>query len=490
MKKTIALFLTIFILTMAVCSCNVQKQNEQAVTSQYNEIPIASIEKQTTYNSEKNETTIKKTESTSTSDNEIIITNETHTFKTGYKITSSFIEMPSRILITGGAPSYYSKADEEMYTFCFDPLCSHSNADCIALKFMTVGNMKNAVYSSETNRIYMPRGENIFSMKFDSTDVKIEVSMGDDGKDLIKYPQSTMPIENLQIYDKYLFFVNIQAKTIPNYYGDGASETIAVKTLFRYNCENRTIENLFERSGYEGNNFVNYYIANEKIFFIDINSENGARFHVCDIDFENIKDIENDNFSINTDEMIYDGERFFTVSSDFSIDEVSGKSLAENYYIICIDPNTEKNVQIGEKIIRGDNNKGNIKILAVTDEYIYYTENDPFLIGTLSSNGKETKFYTSDHTTYRISKDGSGKTVVFEGVTSADPTILQYAIKEMYIFGSKVIANVSANKYEPPRTLPNGKMAANWQHTQFVTFDIAPDGSFVNMHELALDIDE
>lgn len=79
------------------------------------------------------------------------------------------------------------------------------------------------------------------------------------------------------------------------------------------------------------------------------------------------------------------------------------------------------------------------------------------------------------------------KTVVFEGVSSWDPREKSYEIYDMYIMGDKVIASIIEDQNDGVKVLAPGVEGANWQHIRVAIFDIAPDGSFINMHELVLD---
>ena len=479
MKRIIALFLTIIILTTAVCACNKQNTDEIQTNNTKKESTIT-----TSYTNESLQTQTKVVISTETTSTDKIKTNEEfHYVKTGYHINSIFEEMPSRILVADGQLQYYSKVDGEIYIFCFDPLCDHNGEYCTSLKFRSNA---NAVYSPFSNRLYLTRRQNLFSMNFDGTDIKLEVSFGDIGKDLnIPTKNSNENIICLKTYNEYLYFIyptkieNVESE-------NGSTRLKATNSLFRYNLETKKLENLSESVGYEGNYFNEYYIIGNKIFFNDYSTEFGYRFCYTNLDMTDLLvfDLVNDSPLIISNAICYDEQIYTTV------EETKDKKTTK--YIICIDTKKKETVLLTDKYEMLINNgassgKGDVALLAVTDDYIYYTINDPFLLGIAHTKSGDRYVCTSNHTTYRMNKDGSNNIVVFEGVTSNDPSVMSFAIDNMYIIGNKVIAKIWANQYTGPQVMPSGGINYNWQHTKFVTFDIAPDGSFVNMHELELD---
>ena len=487
MKKFIALFLAIVSITLIICSCSKNTKPVETETDENGDIITTTTARQTTKkstNKETTSTTQKSAETTNKTDSTEFT--EDHYIKTGYLLSSIFVETPSRIILGNGANgliNYYSKADGRLYVFCFDPLCDHNGDYCIALKFRA---LETPIYAPQANRLYMVRKENIFSMNFDGTDIKLEVSLGEHGKNLNSpIDNEGSNIINLQVYDNYLYFV------FPTTVKKDSSTDFGYKisnSLFRYNLETKKLENLTEKSGYESEYFREYIVCSDKIYFTDMTKEEGYRFCSANLDFSDIKTVNTqERIDVsNYNSIFYEGKFYTTIA------KVNDGLQVQAMYIACFDPVTGEIVQLTEqsKVMINDasnNGQGTLTLNAVVNDYIYYSINEPFLLGVAHTKSGDRYVCTTNHTIYRMNKDGSNNTVVFEGVTSNDPRATSYAIEDMYITGNKVIAKIWANKYESPKILPNGYESANWQHIKFVTFDIAPDGSFVNMHELVLD---
>ena len=123
------------------------------------------------------------------------------------------IEMKSRVLLMAdyGQLWYYSKADGESYPFCFNPLCPHTaQANCPSILFnASLVSASQAYYNEYNNRVYIARGQQIYSASFDASDVRLECSLGETGKietDL-NYRMKNNYIYNLTAHENYLFFL-------------------------------------------------------------------------------------------------------------------------------------------------------------------------------------------------------------------------------------------------------------------------------------------
>ena len=68
----------------------------------------------------------------------------------------------TRILDLTNVFTYYNKLDGNTYPLCFDPLCDHNSITCTQYLFSDC----SAIYSKLDNRIYIGRGDCIFSMNF------------------------------------------------------------------------------------------------------------------------------------------------------------------------------------------------------------------------------------------------------------------------------------------------------------------------------------
>ena len=492
MKKILSLLLTIISLTVVICSCGQVINPVETQTDSNGEIITTTTAKQTTSKSTEKETTstIQKSIET-TKKNDSTEFPEDHYVKIGYPVRYKYIETPTRVIIPIREFTYYSKLDNERYYFCFDPLCDHNRMSCVACIF---GGAQDGVYSSYTNRLYVERRDTLYSMKFDGSDIKIEVSFGDVGSDISQLHFDKGPnarIMNLQIYDNYLYFI-YPTFSQEEWLGTGY---IAFWSLFRYNLKTKKLENLSENVGHVSTYFQDFILTKNKIYFYDLDEDGDVYFFSANLDFTEInKTSLNKNDYFDKDFMIYDGEKLYSMYVEYKNGETSSVlPTVESYQIVCFNPETETVLGVSEKsYYSAEKSSGIMTLYAVTDDYIYYTVSEPFYIGTKHTKSGDRAVYNHRHTIYRMNKDGSDKKVVFEGVTSKDPKVTSYEINELYILegGKKAIALVSADQYSTPIIMPNGYESANWQRSVYASFDIDDNGNFVNMHELELDIDE
>ena len=493
MKKFIALFFSIILIVIIICSCSKNTKPIETETDENSEIITTASNQTTTKNGDRettnseNTTTSKSLETTSSSGSETNLPN-THGIKTGYSLISPdavFVETPSRVIVSkgiNGRISYYSKADGGLYTFCFDPLCDHKSRSCFTRKF-NFNYFIQPVYSEYSGRLYLPRKDCLYSSKFDGTDIRLEIALGEHGKDLEKTSNGGDDIKYVQSYDNYIYF------SYPTVKSANENDIESHHELYRYNVDTKKLENLFENTGYESHSFQSYFLSYDKIFFSDI-TDDGIVFYSADMDMTGLRETKMDrkiSSKLSTVDSVFDGEKFYMTM----LEETDSQSMA---YIVSFDPEKEEIEKIySTNLIYKDTNGITqtinwMTIKAVTDKYIYFTANEePFLIGKYKNKNGDSYVYLTDHTMYRINKDGTDKVLVFEGVTSKDPKNASYSISEMYISNDKIIAQIYKCEYSAPIILPTGFESQKWRTTQFVTFDIAPDGSFVNMHELVLD---
>ena len=490
MKKITALILSIVTLAVIICSCGKNTKPIETETDENGEIITTATTKEqaTTKNTGKETTSTTKNNTETTKKDDKNEFPEDHYIKTGYPLDNKYVETPTRVIMPAIELTYYSKLDDERYYFCFDPLCDHSKLSCVACIFR---HTRGSVYSPYTNRLYMIREDTLFSMNFDGSDVKIEISLGDVGSDITKLAighGASGRMTNLQQYDNYLYF--IFPTTIEQ--NDSDYGYMFIRSLFRYDLNTNKLENLFEKSNYVSNYFNSFVLSKEKIYFEDLNENGDARLFSANLDMTDMKEVDiSVGDRLDSYYMIYDGEKFYSILKDYKKGEQTGAlPTPESYQIVCFDPETEIITEVSEKSYSsGQNGAGMMTLYAVTDEYIYYTVADPFYIGTKHTKSGDRSVYNHSHTLYRMKKDGSEKKVVFEGVTSKDPKVISYGISELYILedGKKAIALVETAQYSTPRIMPDGSEYANWQGSFYASFDIDDNGNFVNMHELVLD---
>ena len=171
------------------------------------------------------------------------------------------VEMKSRVLLAGqtGKLYYYSKADGESYPFCFNPLCPHTGqANCPSILFNNQYAAQNQTYYNEyNNRVYFARGQQIYSMSFDASDLKLECSLGEKGKIDGTASYASTDITNLFAYEKYLYFMYTNDET-------GHAQ------IYRYDTEKRILAAMTS----ETNEWVqSYMLASGYIYVISLEDD-------------------------------------------------------------------------------------------------------------------------------------------------------------------------------------------------------------------------
>lgn len=277
------------------------------------------------------------------------------------------VELSSRvILVQTGGLWYYSKADGGSYPFCFNPLCQHTAAEkCPSALFWHSHSLNSQlVYCEEKNRVYIGRGQKIYSTSFDASDLRLECSLGESGE-LTEVNYDISYIRNLRCYKNYIYFIYNNDETGNN-------------QVIRYDITTKKVQEMTSATDVQ---IVAYEIASDYVYFKAVFSDNTAGFYTADMDFENCKRDEN---PIDESMMqagmtmdLYDGKYFH------------GKIPNEGYYIH--DPIT------GEKTIISTDprivNAG--MLLAVHDGWMYFCAKDD-----------ENSYGTMYNNVYRVSKDG------------------------------------------------------------------------------------
>ncbi len=250
------------------------------------------------------------------------------------------IEMKSRVLLAGqtGKLYYYSKADGESYPFCFNPLCQHTYQErCPSILFNhQYASQSQVYYNKFDNRVYAARGQQIYSMSFDASDVRLECSLGERGK--IEYSgfYASTDITELKAYENYLFFMY--------------NNEITGKTqIYRYDMNKRSLKEMTSAT----DEWVEWFmIANGYIYVKSLNGDDSTgyteNYYTTDYDFENIHYVDTD-----IEPKVYDGEYFYII---------------KNGEMIAFNPITEE-----KKIIQTTiDSDAQPLILAVQDGCAYY----------------------------------------------------------------------------------------------------------------------
>ena len=171
-----------------------------------------------------------------------------------YPIDSGMTETPTRVLASSIRLYYYNKLDGQWYAFCFDPLCTHQTEECLAYRLarsLVCG--QNIEYSDYNGRLYVLRGQKIYSLRSDGSDVRLECSFGERGdwNDNSSFGD-TESLKDMTLQGRYLYAENV-------FYQDKR----IVATLVCYNLETGEVKSI-----------VNMYRGSEPGVYYE--KENGA----------------------------------------------------------------------------------------------------------------------------------------------------------------------------------------------------------------------
>ena len=205
------LFKRIFCLVLAtlsivlLCSCNINESTSKLITDSNIE-PIGS----NTTNIESNI----QTEGQTTNQIDPDVKTEEHYVASFYNYNSTRkFETQTRTLYLGSAFMYHNKFDDESYFLCFDPLCDHTSPSCTYSLFMH----ETGIYSKLDNRIYASRGDCLYSMGFNASDVKLEIKFSDFGSDITARlsrdttQKSNLSIDILFCFKNYLTVISFKS---------------------------------------------------------------------------------------------------------------------------------------------------------------------------------------------------------------------------------------------------------------------------------------
>ena len=209
------------------------------------------------------------------------------------------VELSSRVILAqNGGLWYYSKVDGESYRFCFNPLCQHKFADKCpsALFWHTHSLTSQLVYCEENNRVYVARGQKIYSMSFDASDLRLECSLGENGDISESFYDMTF-IRNLRCYKKYVYFI----------YNNDTTGNLQV---VRLDTVSKKTE---EMTSAETEHIMAYEIANGYIYFKSVSIDNAIGYYISDFDFKNRKKVDDpiNPTSLGMTMEVYDGKYFY-----------------------------------------------------------------------------------------------------------------------------------------------------------------------------------
>lgn len=371
---------------------------------------------------------------------------KSHIYMTGHGCTTEFIESETRILFTYGTQlMYYDKVGDVCRAFCFDPLCTHEqNSDCLSWQFEYLHwpYYEKMLYMEEPRRIYAQRGENLYSFSTDGSDVRLECSLGDFGAWGVRnYTMSSRfsTVQSMERYDSFLYFFKVNADT-------------GNLNFYRYDTKTRKLEML--SSGDELPISSWYFFAGESVYFAAVIDGIFAMYR-ANPDFSEPERLE--NVPVSLVDGISDGNLMYYVEMDYTADRKVPIAIS------TFDLKTGENRQIlpfSDGDIR--------RLLFVTDEWLYFSVENEFSIGTYWGWGAETKAITTHQAIYKIRKDGSSEPEkVFENMSGG--------VNELFISGNTALIK----RYI--RTI-DGKDSFFRNYVSKVTVD--ENGNFTDWEEL------
>lgn len=322
-----------------------------------------------------------------------------------YPVGDAFSETPTRLLyVQMGKLLYYNKLTAETDVFCFDPLCKHSGPDeCIAHKFMMADSgIQSIEYCEYDNRFYALRGAQFCSFAFDGSDLRVEHSFGEEGKFGSNRHGVYMfgDLIHLSIHGQYIYF----------YARDNESGKHA---LIRFDAQTKEIHRIF----YDAETNLGGYLISEDTLYVSMAGAYSGLYR-ANLDGSRLEKIS-DNIYADFSTGIFDGEKNYMPESDGEHQKIVAFSPARNTFedILLIEDDARR------------------RLLAVTDQYIFFTKNDPISVGFYESHlGKDEIFnYTSK--IYRFDKE-SGEIVTVLDDIRCSARMLYFIEDTVIILGS------------------------------------------------------
>ena len=327
-----------------------------------------------------------------------------------YPMTTTFSDTPTRLLFTtGGIVHYYNKFTEEIYPFCFDPLCKHNGYDCISYKFeMTDTGRQTIRFCEYDNRFYALRGEQFCSFSFDGSDLKVVHSFGMDGNfetEMKGYLYGGLM--HLQIIGKNIYFI-------------ARDNESGKRGLMCYDAETKEMKRLF----YDDSSAVYGYLLSENGIYISLIGDNQGLYHIP-YEGGTPKLIAEDIYDSFADG-IFDGERFYFIKTMPLYDEEKKYTRYLPDKVVSFIPETGEFEDVMEIDIQNEHH-----LLAVTDEYIYYTMSDPISIGYSEGHRMTTEVFNEYSKIYRYHRESGEVAIVLDD--------LRCETKMLYFIGDKVL---------------------------------------------------
>ena len=364
-------------------------------------------------------------------------TEEENATPTIYNQHDDICETPTRLIYisNAGQMMYYNKLDGGIYPLCFDPVCKHGNG-CNSRKINSFSPIR---YCEEENRLYAFYKDSIFSMSFDGSDVQILYSIGV-GDDVTPYI-----FECLELYEDYAYFTM----------QDLEADTYA---LYRLNLQTKKLENLTKDTILT--DIIEFTIGEDGMLYLWAKKEDSElEFYRADL---KVKDIEKlpymDWNSYFIGDLIYAAET----------ERIEGG----RYLLKGIYTHNMKNGEI-TPIFELNQEGDGLRIMAMTDRYVYYQINDRVVIGQQKTGmGRIHDVKASQYNIYRYDRKTGEHLQVYYN--------LYGDVEWIYLTEDSVLMDVMAYY---PKGEYWGYYGCRW------IADLDENGMFVNIREITDNID-
>lgn len=296
-----------------------------------------------------------------------------------YPVSDAFANADTRVLyVQSGRVQYYNKFTEDSYVFCFDPLCRHGDYDCISYQFeMADLGFQSIEFCEYDGRFYALRGAQLYSFSFDGSDLTHILSFGEDGDLSLESEQKAYlygGVVYLNIYEQFVYFLAPDSEH-------------GKRVLMRYDTQTKETVSLF---GDAETNIYGYLVASDGIYISAVGTYSGL--YRMSHNGDDLRLISEDIYEGFADG-IYAGDAFYFVKSKTVYNEEKQKDQKIADKIVSLDVKTGLFKDVFDVKIEDDHT-----LLAVTDDYIYYTVREERLIG-------ETKPLTTPHGTFPAQKE-------------------------------------------------------------------------------------
>ena len=287
-----------------------------------------------------------------------------------YNQHDDICETPTRLIYISNAGQimYYNKLDGGTYPLCFDPVCKHSNR-CVSRQINSFSPIR---YDEAENRLYAFYEDSIFSMSFDASDVRIEYSA-----DLAKNTPWFV-FGALELYNGYAYFTmqDLEAETY---------------SLYRLHLKTKKLENLTENT--ELTDINEFKIGEDGMLYLWARKEASTfEFYRADADLNNIEKLAYMDWNCYfIGDYIYAAETEHIEGLEYLLKGVNAHNMKTGEITPVFELNQEGN---------------GLRIMAMTDRYVYYQINDRVVIGQQKTGmGRIRDVNASQYNIYRYDRE-------------------------------------------------------------------------------------